>query len=451
MSRKLSLLVGVIVILSFVVSMFPTAAAADPVVVRWYVGLGTGGNAEQIDAQNKVVADFNASHSDIQLEVEIVDNDIAYDTLKTKMAAGDAPDIVGPVGIRGANEFGNTWLDLQPLVDETGYDLNQFPESVVDFYRVDGEGLVGIPFAVYPQIFYYNRELFDEAGLDYPPHKFGEPYADGDAWDYNKVRELGMELTVDGNGNDATSPDFDASNIVQFGFDEQWLGDARRIATMFGSGSIVDADGKAVMPDNWRASLQWTFDSMWKDHFQPNSDQENSDLLAAGNPFDSGNVAMAQTFTWYTCCISNVTTWDIGVVPSYNGTTTAALHADTFRVLKSTQHPKEAFEVLTYLLDDASLDLLTVYGALPARPEERDAYFASLNEKYPQGVDWQVVVDSLAYPDIPSHEAFMPNFAKSDDRITVFSSLFRTDGSIDLNAEIDNLLADLQGIFDDAQ
>jgi len=451
MRKKVHLLLVTALVLSGILSVGSFASAQDPVVINWYVGLGTGGNADQIEAQNKIVEEFNASHDDIELQLEIVDNALAYDTLKTKIAAGEAPDIVGPVGIRGANDFAGIWLDLQPLVDSTGYDLTQFPQSLVDFYRVEGEGLVGLPFAVYPQVFYYNRDLFDEAGLEYPPHVYGEPYADGEPWDYNKVRELAMYLTVDEDGHDASMEEFDPAKTVQFGFAEQWLGDTRRIATMFGAGSITDEEGNAVMPEHWRASLQWTFDAMWKDHFLPNADQEASDLLAAGNPFDSGNVAMAQTFLWYTCCISNVENWDIAAVPSYNGNITSALHADTFRIMASTEHPEEAFEVLTYFLGEGSADLLQAYTALPARVEDQEAFFANLDERYPQGVDWQVVVDSLQYPDNPSHEAWMPNFAKADARIATFSSLFRTDGTIDLQAEIDTLITDLQAIFDEVE
>jgi len=169
MRKKVHLLLVTALVLSGILSVGSFASAQDPVVINWYVGLGTGGNADQIEAQNKIVEEFNASHDDIELQLEIVDNALAYDTLKTKIAAGEAPDIVGPVGIRGANDFAGIWLDLQPLVDSTGYDLTQFPQSLVDFYRVEGEGLVGLPFAVYPQVFYYNRDLFDEAGLEYPP------------------------------------------------------------------------------------------------------------------------------------------------------------------------------------------------------------------------------------------------------------------------------------------
>jgi multiple sugar transport system substrate-binding protein len=50
-----------------------------------------------------VVDEYNASQDKYELLLEIVDNDVAYDTLSTQIAAGNAPDIVGPVGIRDAS------------------------------------------------------------------------------------------------------------------------------------------------------------------------------------------------------------------------------------------------------------------------------------------------------------------------------------------------------------
>jgi ABC-type glycerol-3-phosphate transport system substrate-binding protein len=37
------------------------------------------------------------SQDEFELVLEIVDNDVAYDTLATQIAAGNAPDIVGPL------------------------------------------------------------------------------------------------------------------------------------------------------------------------------------------------------------------------------------------------------------------------------------------------------------------------------------------------------------------
>ncbi|PJF40159.1 MAG: sugar ABC transporter substrate-binding protein [Phototrophicales bacterium] len=427
-----------------------TVEAQEPVVITWFVGLGAGGDPPQIEAQNKVVADFNETHDDIQLEIVIAENNVAYDTLNTLLNSPNPPDIVGPVGIRGANAFDGNFADLEPLIEAAGYDLSQFPESLVDFYRVEGQGLIGLPFGQFPSMIFFNRDLFDAAGIPYPPQEYGAPYADGEEWNFDKLREVAMLLTLDANGNNAFSPDFDPENIVQFGFVNQFT-DFRGAATSFGAGSFVDENGNAVMPPQWEEYTYWLYDAMWVDHFIPTANYEASDLLANGNPFASGNVAMAMTHLWYTCCLGEVSNWDLAVHPSYNGVVTAKLHADTFRILKASQHPEEAFEVLAYLLGPASDELLAVYGGVPARPEAQDAFFATLDERYPQGVNWQVAIDSLAYPDNPNHESNMPNFQKADERIKAFGSLLSSDGDLDLEEAINTLISDLQAIFDEAK
>ena len=71
-------------------------APAEAVEVEWFVGLGTGENEEQIATEEEVVAAFNEAHDDIELVLTIVDNTEASTTLATRIAAGDAPDIIGP-------------------------------------------------------------------------------------------------------------------------------------------------------------------------------------------------------------------------------------------------------------------------------------------------------------------------------------------------------------------
>src|SRR5690349_13419653 len=70
----------------------PTTAApadnGDRVKIRWFVGLGTGTNPEQIAVQDEVVADFNSSQDKIELEIEVVPYNAAYDNLATQIASG---------------------------------------------------------------------------------------------------------------------------------------------------------------------------------------------------------------------------------------------------------------------------------------------------------------------------------------------------------------------------
>jgi multiple sugar transport system substrate-binding protein len=143
--------------------------------VRWYIGLGAGGNPEEIEKETAFVEKFNSLYGDQYcLVMDIVQNATAYDVLKTQIASGDMPDIVGPVGIRGMANFEGAWLDLTPFIEQSNYDLSDFNPELVKFYQLGAAGeQLGLPFAVYPSALWYNKELFDEAGLAYPPHANG--------------------------------------------------------------------------------------------------------------------------------------------------------------------------------------------------------------------------------------------------------------------------------------
>lgn len=432
------------------VSTFDESAAQGRTVIRWFVGLGAGTQPAQIPLEEAAVEKFNQSQDEIYLALEIIDNTQAYNVLATRIASGDVPDIVGPIGVRGRNGFPGLLLDLTPLIEKYNVDLSKYPESLVEFYNVPGQGQIGLPYAIYPSFIFFNKDLFDEAGLPYPPQQYGELY-DGKEWTIETMTELAMLLTVDEEGNDATMAEFDPNKIAQFGFHPQWVNNDRSVATLFGPGSVVDDEGNAQIPDNWRAAWKWYHDAMFSQYFAPNDNYTNSDAFGNSNVFNSGKLAMAWSHIWYTCCVDQVGNWDIAVMPSYNGVTTSKLHADTFSIMAGTKNPDAAFTVLQYLLQ--SPELVEAYGAMPAVVADQEAYFAGLDERFAETnkskVNWQVAIDSLAYPDDPSHEADMPNFLKAQNILQAFSTTLRTTPDLDLDATLTQLQSDLQSAFDE--
>ena len=118
---------------------------------------------------------FNKSQDNIQLILEVVPFNSAKDALSTQIASGNGPDIVGPVGFGGSNAFYGQWLDLTDLMAKTNYDTSLFNHALVKFYQTE-EGQVGLPFAVFPAAPSSRPRMFDEAGLNYPPAKYGEMY-----------------------------------------------------------------------------------------------------------------------------------------------------------------------------------------------------------------------------------------------------------------------------------
>lgn len=436
-----------------------SVSAQDPVTITWYVGLGTGTNSEQIAVQEEVVASFNEAHDDIELVLNVAaSNETSRDTLSTLIAAGTAPDIVGPVGVAGSNAFADQWADITPLIENAGFDTSVFDPALIELYRQEDGGLGGLPFAVFPVLTYYNPAAFDEADLEYPPSEFGAPYMlDGEevAWDYATVAEIAKILTVDANGNDATSPDFDPAAVEQFGMNFQWAA-TRLVWTNLNPSSFYDAaTNKITMPQEWRDASAWYHDAVWGSGISPNATYQASDLLQP-SAMASGNLAMAITPLWYTCCLDNSVgnfEWNIAPVPAnLAGSQTVALDADTFRITKGSANPDAAFVVLQYLVTEAAPKLASVYGAYPALPAAREPWLESISTRYPWEINWSVAGDSLAYavPGTQHHESNVPNYAKAYDRERAFLSLLEGDTGkdMDINAELDILAADLQAIVD---
>jgi multiple sugar transport system substrate-binding protein len=432
--------------------------SGDRTQIRWYIGLGAGGQPEQRAAQEAVVEEFNASQDEIELVVEIVENDVAYETLATQIASGNAPDIVGPVGRDASNEYAGLYLDLEPLIESTGVETSQWAEAAIDNQREADGTLVGLPFASFPSGIFYNRDLFDEAGLPYPPQEYGP---DGTAvygertefegpWDFAKVQEIAEILTVDGNGVDATDPAFDPATTVQWGYHWQWTTRVFQNGSYWGAGYPMTEDGSADIPAVWEEEWQWYFDNIWARGISPSQAQMDA---VGDNVFQTGNLAMAGTHLWYTCCIRDEENgiagdfWDLAVMPSHNGVVTANMHADTFRILASTEHPDEAFQTMYYLLTEAALDLLTAYGAAPADPTLLTDFLANLDELYPQGVNWQAILDGANYADNPSHETFLPGWGEYKVRLGELESAILSDPTLDLGAAITQTESDLTAIF----
>jgi multiple sugar transport system substrate-binding protein len=433
----------------------PTAATGfTGTKIVWFIGLGAGGNPEEVAKETAFVNKFNAKYGDkYYLVMQVVANATAVDVLKTQIASGDVPDIVGPVGVKGMFQFEGAWLDLTDQIAKNNTDLSDFDPALIDFYKMGPQGQIGLPFAIYPNALWYNKDLFDEAGLAYPPHKFGEPYIAKDGtsspWTFDEMQKLAMVLTVDKQGNDANSPDFDNANIAQWGYDSSWM-DIRGQWNSMGASTFVAPDGKtAVLSPEYRAAAHWYYDGMWKHHFIPTGSESASDYLAQTNTFASGKIAMDPMHTWYTCCFQDVN-WDIAAIPSHNGKITANLNADTFGVLKAGKNQDVAYEVLALMLGEFAPDLAAVYGAFPARKSLQADAIAAMQTKYPD-VDLQVFIDAIQYADNPNYESGLPNFLKSYDIYSKFGSLYNSKGDLDLDAELDKLIQDLQASFDSAE
>jgi multiple sugar transport system substrate-binding protein len=444
-----------------------TVPPGGPVEIRWFCCLGGGDDESQQKTFNDQIKAFNASHLNIKVVLDHTAYEGARQAFSVKLASGNPPDIVGPLGVGGASAFDGQWLDLQPYVDKNQIDLTQYDQAMVDLFKAGGQGLLGLPFAIYPSELYYQPDMFDEAGVEYPPAKYGDQYKMPNGsmveWNYDTVRQVALLLTLDNTGKNATEAGFNAAKIVQYGFEPQ-RDDLRQMGgSYFQAGSLVAADGKtAQIPDAWAASWKWVYDGIWKDHFIM-SDQvfRTPAFNGGGTGFNSGKVAMQENFLWSLCCVTEAGGhWNIAALPSYNGKVSAALNADTFRITKKTKHPDEAFEFLRYLVvGDGKSPMLNSISGFPAFKADQAGFFAQLEQQkddkgkaiYPPGLNWDVVTQAIPFSDVnPNFEAPIPNYNKSLDVLVKYLTRFTGTKGLDVDAELTKMKAELQAVYDKA-
>ena len=161
-----------------------------------------GDEAEIQNVQNRL-DEFNATHPHIYVSPWPVDRDDITEILTTLAAAGDLPD----TGFM-TEEMLINWTRAG-LIQPTQIVGDEAPRDIISFVW-EGEA-IAYSSCVVQIALYYNRDLFDAAGVDYAP-KVGS-----EAWSWDEFIDVARTLTIDANGNNAHSPDFDRNNIEQYG------------------------------------------------------------------------------------------------------------------------------------------------------------------------------------------------------------------------------------------
>ncbi len=152
-------------------------AAQDPVEITFWHAM-SGSRAEVVQG---LVDGFNEENPDVNLVAEFTGS--YAETLTkalTAYSAGEAPAIVQvyEVGTRTMLDSGA----IVPVMEVSGgqLDQSQFVEPIVNYYAIDGE-LRCMPFNSSTAMLYYNKDMFEAAGLDpeQPPQTFAEVYEMG--------------------------------------------------------------------------------------------------------------------------------------------------------------------------------------------------------------------------------------------------------------------------------
>ncbi len=469
--RLPALVAGMVVIAAGCGSSNPTASplgtpaaigtAPNVTVVRWFVGIGEGTDPSQVAAERAFVASYNAQHNGIYINLEVVPTATAMDTLRSEVADGVGPDIVGPLGTQGRYGMSDEFLDLTAEMTKNNFNQTLYPAAMVNYFKDARGRQLGLPYLIDPGFIFYNKDIFAKAGLPDLPPKAGDEW-NGQPWTWDTLASIAQKLTVDAKGKKATDAGFDPTKIVQYGFDFEWA-DLRRVGGCFASGSLVAGDGSATIPSGWLAAWNWYYNAIWTLHIAPTARASNSAYLGSGATITSGNVAMAASWSWAIPTYGSLDaaghsdakfkTWDMAVMPSYNGITSSPMDATTFEILKGTAHPDQAFQAMMAIMADKNLQSL--YGGMPAIGADQAVWFRSYDEHlasiFPSNeVTWSVLQEMENYPSSPNPEMDTPNPDKVAALTDAFYNRLRSVQGLDVTAEAGNLQTSLQRAFDQA-
>jgi multiple sugar transport system substrate-binding protein len=425
-------------------------APGDKAKVVIFIGMGTGTDSDQITAQKALQDRFNSTHDQIEIEFLIVPYPEAASRYLAMLAEGNPPQLVGPNGISTVAQFFDTWADVSPFIEADKLDLSDFYGPAVTLNRYP-EKVVGLPLGLFPSFIFYNKDLFDAAGVDYPTHDY-----DDRTWDIDALRERAMRLTLDANGNKAASPDFDPENIVQWGYDDSLIR-ATGFLVFFGAPNVGRAtDGEyrtaVVNSEEWVYGLNWLNRAIWEDHFIPNAAGQAAYYAVGDDPFGGGRVAMFNSHTWFMAegLVDLPFDYDIAPVPfNQKGSRVARAHADIFTIPQDAENKEAAWEVLKWLTSKENLvEVCFIYGCIPARRSVTGEFLKTLQTRYP-GLDYDVIFEAIEYLDSPNHETWMPEWARIHAVIGNSFEAVYTGPIDDPQTHLDRANAEVQQILDE--
>lgn len=149
------------------------------------------GNEAHLKMLNDIADSFKQSHPDVTVTYETIPAADYTQKLTFQLAGGNPPDL-GWMMEDAAPTFASAGvlMDVGPALRAAeGYDFGDFSEAALGLW-VDGDKVYGIPFSTSPFMIFYNKTMFDKAGLEDPL-----ALAAKGEWNMETFRDVAKKLT----------------------------------------------------------------------------------------------------------------------------------------------------------------------------------------------------------------------------------------------------------------
>ena len=393
-------------------------------------------------AMAEVLGTFHATHPCIQVKTIALPIDDYQTHILKQIQAGTASDLIA-VGTENI-----------PLYTESGglANLNLFiqadpgfkPEEIyfsgvwrAGFYKGEPRA-INKDFSV--SAIYVNVGLFDKAGLPLPK----------EGWTYDDYLNLALRLTLDQNGNRATSPNFNPARIMQYGTTIPWIGETRKgwfrgfenILYSFDAHALDPAGTTTVGYLNSKKALHaWTFarDLVHKYHVSPTVTELSALTDNQVTLFSQGRLAMVGAYwgPWFQDTFNATPNlkWTFVPLPTGPGGHKGIIMWLGWGINPKTAHPRETWQVLKWLTTEPGQSIftrraLTQIKSLAAQQQR-------INDPF-----WGVFLAETAYVDRlddTNHPRFFACVAAGPAATLLYRTWEPGGDQLDLQAELDKL------------
>lgn len=358
--RKFKLSVSVLLLL--LLGLSALAIAQEPVTITW----SFWGDPNELPPNYEVIEAFEAAHPHIKIETQHAPWSSYFDRIQTQMAGGTAPDVmflnnIPSYAARGA------LMPLNELVERNGFDTSPYYDELLRIFSYEGE-LYGFPRDNDTTILYYNKDMFDEAGVAYP---------DG-TWSWKEFLEAAQKLTKRDERGRVTQYGVVLESNKYYNFIHQNGGD------MFDD-PLNPTKYIGDSPETIEA-MQFMADLINKYEVAPSFAQ----MLQLGNStelFASGLVAMAMTNAARVPTFQQAGfNWGVAPLPTGpNGIRANSMSGAGYVISANTKHLEEAWTFFEFLCGEQGQSIFASTGvAVPAYRSEgtRDAFVNALPEGF---------------------------------------------------------------------
>jgi raffinose/stachyose/melibiose transport system substrate-binding protein len=145
------------------------AASGESVEIDWWhIQNNDPGTADW-----QAMADaYTAEHPNVKINITVMENEAFKAAIQTNIQSGDVPDLFQSWGGGGLRDQVAAGV-VRDVTDEASSFVGDLGEAAVKLYQVDGKQY-GIPFDTSLVGFWYNKDLFTQAGITAPPATWDE-------------------------------------------------------------------------------------------------------------------------------------------------------------------------------------------------------------------------------------------------------------------------------------